>query len=915
MKKKTQKILLTLFFLCLIVAAIVTISMAREPLSYILDSRVQEDLVYGIDDNEEQVRFFISNQDGVVQQEFSVDREENGVYYVFDYLSLDTDGQVYVYGMKIDIRTNRYLDESIYLCDFQEGKLRLYQTLPMIYEDGQNNISVQVQDGKIIYLTYEFLDDLVTTVYQMDKNGQIVQLHQMSFDPMVNIYDYAYSEKWNLVFITPDNKIYRSLDDGSVQQVYPNDQQLHQLTDFYYDGGDLVYVTDIALGQVIQINLSTGTFTDLYNLDQPFGDYSYLDLEKIRYGTGEFCATVQLSNDTSGLGLYQNGDFHVLTQLVLQPKDCLKIFLKTFLLLAVGAFVLFGIIKLFFRITKQRYPILAKIIFALIPIVIVGSLITRYYTQRNLTAELMNAQYRELYQNSQNFLAGVSPSYWTDIDLEFAYENPQYFDFQDLFFNRGGSSVELVGDSDEESSNIDYFSYIFAYLVRDGKLYSYFCDPQPVNAPVEYKQSRNMTKLFYQCVENGQPVKSEYRDKFGDWSVVLVPVTDEDGNVLAVLETGMSKVLLDYNIDQEIRQLTIVNLLIMLGMLVLISVLLKYCLYPLKRLKKGVEELRDGNFDVTVPVRGKDEVADISEVFNRMSFNIKGHIRQMEEFNRASFRFIPSQIIRLLKKESVADIQNGDTTTQPATALSFHTVTFNTRMRTMTGEEMYRFINQILYLTVPVVLEKKGVISQFQNAGIESFFTDSSELALNCAVSICQQIAPLEDQKGFEGIRPAIGLSYGLTKLGIIGTDQRLEAVAISESTNLAQFLQKIAPKYSARILVAESILEQIPNYEQLYHVRWIGFLYLTATDTLERIYDCYDGDGQQERIWKTETKELFERGVQLFCSHSYYEARKMFIEVLKYAYRDDAATEYLFRCDQQIYHESEEQDVYLERY
>ncbi len=917
MSKRIGKTLLVALLVCFTLAAAVACMKQREPLSYILDSFIKGQLVYGIDDDEEQVRFFVANKEGEVQQQFTVERQEGGIYRVFDYLSLDEDGKMYVYGIKIDTVSNRYLDESVYLCNFEEGTLELYQTLPMVYEDGQNNISVKVKNGNITYLTYEFLDELVVTVYQLDQNGQVSQLHQTFFDPMINIHDYAYSEKWNLVFVTPDNKVYHSLQDGSVKQVYPTDGELHQLADFYYDGEDFVYVTDISLGKVVQIDLQNGTQTVLYDIETVLDGttYVYSDLEKIRYKEGDFSATVQIDNTTSGLGLYQDGRFYVITQLHLKAEDCVKIFLQVFPLLAVAALILLIAGKLFLHLTKHRYPILVKLIFSLIPIIIISALITRYYTQRNMTNELVNAQYRELYQNSQNFLAGVESFYWTDIDPRYAYETPEYFDFQDIFFNRGGGSVELVGDVGEKSSNIDYFSYIFAYKVKDGKLYSYFCDPQPVNIPVEYKQSRDMTELFYQCVEEKQPVKGEYRDKFGNWSIVLVPVYDQDENVVAVLETGMSKVLVDYNITQEIRELTIVNLFIMVGMMVLITLILGYWLYPLKRLKKGVEEIRDGNFGVTVPVRGKDEVAEISEVFNRMSFNIQGHIRQVDRFNRASFRFIPSSIFKLLKKEGVADIEKGDNTTKPATALSFHTVTFNTRMRTMTGEQMYKFINEILSVTVPAVLENQGIISQFQNAGIESFFTDSSELALNCAISVCHRLAPLEQQEGFEGIRPAVGLSYGQTKLGIVGTDQRLEAVAISESTNLAQFLRKIAPKYSASILVTGSILEQIPEWEKKYHFRCIGFIYISATGTVERIYDCYDGDEVQQRKWKDETKQAFERGVELYCSRSYYEARKMFIDVLKKVHRDDAAKEYLFRCDWQLEHETDEQNIYLEKY
>ena len=233
MKKRLSKILLGALVLCLALSAAVTAFTREQPLHYILDSVISNDVVYGIDDDEETVRFFAADTSGEILSQFTVDREDGGgVYNVFDYISLDNGG-MYVYGAKIDTITNTYLDESVYYCNFKKGSLEHYRTLPVVYPDGQNNLSVKVENGQVTYLTYEFLDDLVVTVHRMDSAGQVEDIHQLYFDPYVNIYDYAYSDKWKLVFITPDNKIYRSLENGSSVQVYPKDDGTHQLTDFY----------------------------------------------------------------------------------------------------------------------------------------------------------------------------------------------------------------------------------------------------------------------------------------------------------------------------------------------------------------------------------------------------------------------------------------------------------------------------------------------------------------------------------------------------------------------------------------------------------------------------------------------------------------------------------------------------------
>ena len=368
MKKRLEKIALAALVFCVALAAVVTIFTREQPLHYILDSVISNDLVYGIDDDEDKVRFFVADTSGVIQDQFTVDREDGGgVYNVFDYISLDKGG-MYVYGAKIDTVTNTYLDESVYYCDFKKGRLEHYQKLPVIYPDGQNNLSVKVENGLVTYLTYEFLDDLVVTVHRMDQSGQVEDIHQLYFDPYVNIYDYAYSDKWKLVFITPDNKIYRSLENGSSVQVYPKDDNVHQLTDFYYAGGDYVYVTDVVLGQVLRIDLNSGGAVPIHNVNLTMGDgYRFSDFEKIRYKeNGDFCATVQLDSDSSGLGLYRDGSFKVLESLEKKPAACWGTFFWTLLWTVVAVLLLLGIYELFLLLTRRRFPILAKMILALL---------------------------------------------------------------------------------------------------------------------------------------------------------------------------------------------------------------------------------------------------------------------------------------------------------------------------------------------------------------------------------------------------------------------------------------------------------------------------------------------------------------------------------------------------------------------
>lgn len=161
-----------------------------------------------------------------------------------------------------------------------------------------------------------------------------------------------------------------------------------------------------------------------------------------------------------------------------------------------------------------------------------------------------------------------------------------------------------------------------------------------------------------------------------------------------------------------------------------------------------------------------------------------------------------------------------------------------------------------------------------------------------------------------------IAISYGRVMLGVIGHENRMEAAAISAHSNLAKSLRLKGETYGAGILITHLVYRQIEDFEKQYHARYLGNVYISANDSLERIYDVYDGDPEEEFYYKDLTKQLFEQGVDLFVARKFYEARLVFVEVLKRHRKDRAAKEYLYRCDRYYkMADIEEADTCIERF
>ena len=63
--------------------------------------------------------------------------------------------------------------------------------------------------------------------------------------------------------------------------------------------------------------------------------------------------------------------------------------------------------------------------------------------------------------------------------------------------------------------------------------------------------------------------------------------------------------------------------------------------------------MADGELGVQVPIKSRDEIGEISEVFNRMSFNIGAHIQEIMDLNDGYYKFVPSAIFEILGKRAL----------------------------------------------------------------------------------------------------------------------------------------------------------------------------------------------------------------------------------------------------------------------
>ncbi len=240
---------------------------------------------------------------------------------------------------------------------------------------------------------------------------------------------------------------------------------------------------------------------------------------------------------------------------------------------------------------------------------------------------------------------------------------------------------------------------------------------------------------------------------------------------------------------------------------------------------------------------------------------------------------------------------------------------FNEMLHRMSAKDIFRFINNFMEPALTKIEENGGIVQEFQQAGMKVVFLQDFEQAVVTAVSVCEILREL-GKKQPEYNNFSIGLNYENTILGVVGSATRMSMLALSaETLGFSEWLQNKAEMYYSKIMVTEDYLELIENYQKKFNIRFLGYVYITDTDSIKKVYDVFDGDDMDTRNRKRQTKMIFEKGISFFAEQDFEEARKYFIEVLKADRYDKAAREYVYRCEQYIKDTLEAPIVFFEKY
>ncbi|MBN8422540.1 MAG: HAMP domain-containing protein [Verrucomicrobia bacterium] len=211
---------------------------------------------------------------------------------------------------------------------------------------------------------------------------------------------------------------------------------------------------------------------------------------------------------------------------------------------------------------------------------------------------------------------------------------------------------------------------------------------------------------------------------------------------------------------------------------------------PIREIVSGTHQIEQGNYDVRVPVRSKNELGKLAASFNEMAAGLALQEKYRSVLNAVADRSVAEQLI------TQSGTLGGEL--RHVTMLFCDIRGFTALTENMPPADVIDLLNEHMTALTDVAYQHGGIVDKFVGDLIMVLFGapqstgEDAVRAVQCALSM------LAVRKKLNGVSKhslevGIGLATGPVVAGCMGSDQRLSYTVLGHRVNLASRLCSIA--------------------------------------------------------------------------------------------------------------------------
>lgn len=235
------------------------------------------------------------------------------------------------------------------------------------------------------------------------------------------------------------------------------------------------------------------------------------------------------------------------------------------------------------------------------------------------------------------------------------------------------------------------------------------------------------------------------------------------------------------------KQIGSVGVLALALALLIILFLSRGLTKPIHDLVKATELIRQGDYDVTVPVQSKDEVGQLATSFNEMAEGLRLNQKYQRLLSQVTDRMVAEQLINSSEAALGGELRE-------VSVLFCDIRGFTTLTAGMPPHDVISLLNEHMTALTSIVHKDSGVVDKFVGDMVMALFGapfaygDDAARAAQCALRMVE-IRDRLNKSGRWQFQVGIGIATGTVVAGCMGSSERLDYTVLGDRVNLASRL------------------------------------------------------------------------------------------------------------------------------
>lgn len=328
----------------------------------------------------------------------------------------------------------------------------------------------------------------------------------------------------------------------------------------------------------------------------------------------------------------------------------------------------------------------------------------------------------------------------------------------------------------------------------------------------------------------------------------------------------------------------------------LLFVWVEYITMPLRNLKRYMDRISAGNYQILKKVRSNDEVSAVWFSVTKMCQSLEEQRYRGRQLIKSYYRFVPREIHRVFEKDSIVDVAAGEVRKIDGMAGMVSVLNREEIRVNMRDEEYMEMIKTLFLLLTETVELHDGILAsgEFDLSGIKVLFLKATEGAMAFGLDL---LALCRERQGSGKDSPELfflihrtGYLYGLAGDG----EQSLPFFVSGEMEYLSERIRQFHGTGTGMVMTGMALDASGQKPEN----RYIGYFMLPDNKTRCELYEVLGACPEAVRVVKRQCGDRFREGLELYYKNDFYLARNVFLAVMKECPQDGIARWYLFASE-----------------